>query len=269
MLSDAVKVFQLSGIGFLGSVAMSWGRAVSMGVQRFEITHGVSIFSNLLGISFGLVLINIGYGVVEFVLARVLASVFAGFGYWVYARKVLPFFRLQLGFDRLTLLRIQGYIGYGAFNRLISGLVSNLDKTLIGAWLGVAIAGLYSVPFMLVSSLGYMISYMLGFLLPMASELHSIGQFEKLRDIFIRSTKFITSLANMVFIPVLIFGDLFLRLWVGVNFSNETRVVLFLLALSGYFSVLFVSLPNNIVVGTGRMKQFTFYATVRAIVLAI
>ena len=269
MLSEAVTVFQLAGIGFLGSVAMSWGRAVSMGVQRFEITHGVSVITNLAGICLGLFMIYAGFGVVGFVLMRVLSSVFAGMGYWMFARRVLPFFRFQLGFDRQTLLRIRGYIGYGAINRLISGLVSGLDKTLIGVWLGVAAAGIYSMPFVLVSSLGYMISYMLGFLLPMASELHSIGQLDKLRDIYTRSTRFITALASMIFIPVLIFGDLFITLWVGTDIGDKTRYVLVLLALSGYLGTLFVSLPNNIAVGTGRIKQFTIYATIRAIVLGI
>jgi O-antigen/teichoic acid export membrane protein len=269
MVNQAVNVFQLAGIGFLGSVAMSWGRAVSMGVQRFEITHGVSIVTNLVGIFLGLFLIHLGFGVVGFVFMRVISSLFAGVGYWFFARRVLPFYRFQLGFDRETLMRVRGYIGYGAFNRLISGLVSGLDKTLIGVWLGVAAAGIYSMPFMLVSSLGYMIAYMLGFLLPMASELHSIGQLEKLRDIYIRSTRFITALANMVFIPVIIFGDLFITLWVGPNIGDKTKHVLVLLSLSGYLSTLFVSLPNNIAVGTGRIKQFTIYGTIRAIVLGV
>ena len=268
MLSQAVKVFQLAGIGFLGSVAMSWGRAVSMGVQRFEITHGVSIITNLAGILLGLWMIRLGYGVVGFVFMRVLSSLFAGIGYWLFVRHVLPFYRFKLGFDRETLIRVRGYIGYGAINRFISGLVSGLDKTLISAWLGIAAAGIYSMPFMLVSSLGYMISYMLGFLIPISSELHSIGEIEKLKEIFTRSTRFISALASMVFIPILIFGDLFITLWVGAEIGYKTRHILTLLALSGVFSTLFVSLPINIIVGIGRIKQFTQYCTVRAVVLA-
>lgn len=269
MLSDAVKVFQLAGIGFLGSVAMSWGRAVSMGVQRFEITHGVSIFTNITGVFLGLFMIHLGYGVVGFVFMRVFLSLFAGLGYWLFARHLLPFYSFKFGFDRNTLLRIRGYVGYGALNRLISGLVSGLDKTLISAWLGMAAAGIYSIPFMLVSSLGYMISYMLGFLLPISSELHSIGELEKLREIFIRSTRFLTALTSMIFIPILIFGDLFITLWVGAETGFKTKNVLMLLALSGVFSTLFISLSNNIIVGIGRIKQFTQYCTIRALVLSI
>lgn len=268
LLSDAVTVFQLAGIGFLASVAMSWGRAVSMGVQRFEITHGVSITTNLVGLSLGLFLIHLGYGVVGFVFMRVLFSLLAGLGYWYFAKRLLPFYQFKLGFDRTTLLRVRGYIGYGAINRIVSGLVSGLDKTLISAWVGLAAAGIYSIPFMLVSSLGYMVSYMLGFLIPISSELHSTGELKKLREIFTRSTRFITALTCMVFIPVLIFGDLFIKLWIGTDMSYETSDVLILLVISGILGTLFISLSNNIIVGIGRIKEFTQYCTIRAIVLA-
>ena len=87
LLSEAVTVFQLAGVGFLGSVAASWGRAISMGVQRFEIAYGISIITNIAGICLGLLLIYAGYGVVGFVLMRVLSSVFASIGYWMFARR--------------------------------------------------------------------------------------------------------------------------------------------------------------------------------------
>jgi len=269
LLSDAVSVFQLAGIGFLASVLTSWGRAVSMGVQRFEITHGVSVITNLFGLSLGLFLIYLGYGVVGFVFMRVLFSLIAGGGYWYFVNRLLPFYRFKIGFDKNTLLRIRAYIGYGAINRFVSGLVSGLDKTLISAWIGLAANTIYSIPFMLVSSLGYMVSYMLGFLIPISSELNSVGELKKLNEIFTRSTKFITALVCMVFLPVLIFGDLFIKLWIDSEMSKETRDVLILLVIAGILSTLFASLSNNIIVGIGRIKEFTIYCTIRGLVLAL
>ncbi len=267
MVPQAISVFKLAGIGFLGSVGMSWGRAVSMGLQRFEITYGVAIMTNLSGVCLGLLMVFLGYGVVGFVMMRVLSTVAAGFAYWLFARWLLPFYQFQLGFESATLRRVRAYIGYGVINRGMSALVSRLDQTLIGVWLGVAAAGIYSIPFMIVNSVGYMIAYMLGFTFPMASELHSTGQHEKLNDIYAKSTKFITVLACMIFIPLLIFGQPFMNLWVGRGVEEQTRVVLVLLTISFFLSTLFVTLPNNIAVGTGRIKQFTIYSAFRAVVL--
>jgi len=113
-----------------------------------------------------------------------------------------------------------------------------------------------------------MVSYMLGFLIPISSELHSVGKLKKLRDVFTRSTKFITALTCMVFIPVLIFGDLFIELWIDADMSDSTKDVLWLLVVSGILSTLFSSLSNNVIVGIGRIREFTIYGLIRGTVLA-
>jgi len=238
-----------------------------MGLQRFDITYGVVVVSNVVGVGLGLVMVYVGYGVVGYVLVRVIVSLASGPTYWLLSRRLLPTFRVQWGLDRASLRRVSGYVGYGAINRAVSSLVSRLDQTLIGIWLGVAAVGIYAVPFMVVSSLGYMIAYMLGFIFPLASELQSLGEMDRLRDIFMRATRFITALAGTIFVPLFVLGDIFLVLWVP-SIAGQAASVLRLLTLAGYMGTLCVALTNNVVIGMGRMRQFTIYATIRGIVLA-
>ena len=266
LIPQATLVFRLASIGFLGSVGISWGQALSMGLQRYEISGGVSIVSNVVGVGMGLIMVYAGYGVTSYVLVRVIVSLTSGPVYWLLARRLLPTFRIKWGIDLATLRRIRGYVGYGAINRVVSGLVSRLDQTLIGIWLGVAAAGIYSVPFLVVNSLGYMISAMLGFIFPMASELQSLKEMDSLRDIFTRATLFVSSLAGMVFIPLFVLGDIFFALWVP-SIAEQATSVFRLLALASYLGVLCVCLTNNVVIGIGRIRQFTIYATIRGIVL--
>lgn len=266
LIPQATLVFRLAGIGFLGSMGMSWGQALAMGLQRFEISYGVSAVSNVAGVGLGLVMVYAGYGVVGYVLVRVITSLSSGPAYWLLARRLLPTFRVKWGIDRATLRRVRGYVGCGVINRATSSLVSRLDQTLIGVWLGVAAAGVYSVSFLVVNSLGYMISYMLGFIFPLASELQSLGNMDRLRDIFTRATRFITALAGMIFVPLFVLGDIFLTLWVP-SIAGQAAVVLRLLTLAGYLGTLCASLTNNAVIGMGHIRQFTIYATIRSIVL--
>lgn len=267
LVSQAVIVFQLAGIGFLGSVGMSWGRAVAMGLHRFDLSYSVSVVLSTAGTLIGLGVVYAGYGVVGYVLTRTLFTVVAGPTYFILTRHLLPDFNFRWGLDKATMRRVRGYVGYGTFNRITSSLVSRLDQTLLGVWVGVAAAGIYSVPFMLMTSLGYMLAYMLGFIFPMASELQSLGQMDRLRDIFIRSSKFIAALAGLVFIPLFVLGDLFLALWTP-TIAGQAAGVLQLLALAGYIGTLTATLPNNVMVGLGKMRQFTIYTTIRAMVLA-
>ncbi|TSA57084.1 hypothetical protein D4R42_02215 [bacterium] len=267
LVSQAVMVFRLAGIGFLGSVGMSWGRAVAMGLHRLDLNYSVSVLLSTAGTLIGLGVVYAGYGVVGYVLIRVIFTVLAGPIYFILVRRLLPSFRFVIGMHKATLRRVRGYVGYGAFNRLTSSLVSRLDQTLLGVWVGVAAVGIYSVPFMLVNSLGYMLAYMLGFIFPMASELQSLGQMDRLRDIFIRSSQFIAALAGLVFIPLFVLGDLFLTLWTP-TISVKAVGVLRLLALAGYIGTLTATLPNNVMVGLGKIRQFTIYTTIRAVALA-
>jgi O-antigen/teichoic acid export membrane protein len=267
MISQAVTVFRLAGIGFIGSVGLSWGRAIAMGVQRFDLTYSVSVVLSTAGTLIGLGVVYAGYGVIGYVLVRVVFTSLTGPIYFLSTRHLLLGFRFQKGISKVTLRRVRGYVGYGTFNRIVGSLVSRLDQTLLGIWAGVAVAGIYAVPFLLVNSFGYMLAYMLGFIFPMASELQSLGQMDRLRDIFIRASRFIAALAGLIFIPILVLGDLFLSLWVP-TIALSAGGVLRLLALAGYAGTLTATLPNNVMVGLGKMRQFTIYGAIRAAVLA-
>jgi O-antigen/teichoic acid export membrane protein len=210
-----------------------------------------------------------GYGVVGYVFVRGLAPLAGGVAYWMLARRLLPAFHLAWGFDVPTLRRVRSYLGFGTINRVVSGLVGRLDQTLIAIWLGVAAAGVYAVPFMVTSSLSYMIAYMLGFIFPLSSELFSQGQTERLLDIFARAARFISALGSMAFVPLFVFGDLFLTVWVGPSVAGQVSRTLRLLAVSGYLATITVGLANSVAVGIGLIRQFTIYNVMRAVILGV
>lgn len=267
-LSDqALIVFRLAGVGFLGSVGMSWGRAIAMGIQRFDITYSVSVVISVAGTLIGLGAVYAGFGIVGYVLVRTVITLLAGPIYFLLTRRLIPEFNFIRGLHRSTLIRVRSYIGYGTFNRVFSSLVSRLDQTLLGIWVGVGVAGIYSIPFLVTSSLGYMIAYMLGFIFPMASEMQSLGQMDRLRDIFVQSSRFVAALAGLIFIPFLILGGAFLKLWTPA-IASQAEGVFRLLCIAGYLGCLTAILPNNIMVGFGKIRQFTIYGTIRAIIMA-
>jgi len=60
LVGQATRVFQLAGIGFFASLGMTWGRAVTKGMQRFDITYSVVIVNQMLGVGFGLGAVSLG-----------------------------------------------------------------------------------------------------------------------------------------------------------------------------------------------------------------
>ena len=267
LVNQAIVVFYLAGIGFFGSVGMSWGRAVMVGMQRFDLCYSVSVILSALGTLTGLGVVYAGYGVVGYVMTRMLFTIIAFPVYLCITHRLLPKFSFRFELHRATFNRIRYYLGYSTFNKIVSVLVSRLDQTLLGIWVGLSAAGIYSVPFLVVTSLGYMLAFMLAFIFPMASELQSLGQMDRLRDIYMRSSKFIASLAGLIFIPLFVFADQILLLWTP-SIAAQATMVLRLLAIAGYIGALTATMPNNVAVALGKIRFFTFYATIRNVVLA-
>lgn len=268
LIDQAVIVFRIAGIGFLGSVGLSWGRALTMGLQRFDITNAVTIVVSSAGTLLGLASVIAGYGVVGYILTRTVITLLSGPIYFLLSKRLLPDYSFHRGLHGPTLRRVKSFLGYGSLNRILSSLVSRLDQTLIGIWIGIAAAGIYAVPFLVMNSFNYMLSYMLGFIFPMASELITLGKMDQLRNIFTRSLKFIVTLSGLIFIPTVILGDSFLELWVP-TISTQAYPVLLLLGIAGYIVTITASIPNNIMVGLGKIRQFTIYNIVRSSFLAL
>ncbi|MDG7000488.1 MAG: polysaccharide biosynthesis protein [Nitrososphaerota archaeon] len=268
LLDEACLVFRLAGIGFLGSVGMSWGKALSMGLQRFDLSNSVSVIFSTVGTLSGLLFAYLGFGVVGYVASRVAFMVLAGPAYFFLSRQFLPNVKFHVGLDKRTLHRVKSYLGYGLINRTTSSLVSRLDQTLLGIWVGVAAAGVYAVPFLLVNSLIYMLSYTLGFVFPLASELQATGQMDKLREIVIKASRFMTAISGLIFAPAAVLGGAFLKIWTP-SIAVKASVVLPLLAIAGYVSTVTTPISNGVLIGLGNMRQFTIYATVRAAALAV
>ena len=268
LVDQAVNVFRLAGIGFFGSMGMSWGFAVTMGLQRFDLNYSVSVILSTAGALIGLGVVYAGYGLVGYVLTRTIFTMCGGPIYFLLTRHLLNDFHLYIGLHKATLRRIISYVGYGTINRITRSLAGTLDKTLIGIWVGVAAAGVYAVPFLVSQSLGFMIAYALGFIFPMASELQSLGQMDRLRDIFIRASRFNAALSCLVFIPLFVLGDLFLTLWVP-SIAGRATTVLRLLAMANFIGLLTAALTSDVLIGLGGIRHFTIYCTIRCTALGV
>lgn len=268
LIAQAVTIFRLAGLGFLGSVGMSWGLAVMMGSQRFDLNYSVSVILSTAAALIGLGVVYAGYGLVGYVVIRVIFNILGGPIYFLLVRKLFPCFHFYMGLHKTTIQRIIGYLGYGTINRITRNLLSNLDKALIGIWVGVAAVGIYAVPFLVIQSISSMITFAFGFICPMTSGLQSLGQKERLHNIFIRASGFNAAITCLIFVPLLILGDLFMKIWLP-DIATKTMVVLRLLSMAGFISALTVTLIHGVLVGLGGIRIYTIYFVVRYAALSV
>jgi len=266
---ESKTVFQLAAAGFFASLIMGWGRSVAMGLQRYEVAYAISALSSVLGVGVGLYLIYTGFGVVGYVSSKVFFLFAAGLAYYTIYKVFLPKYNISFRFNRSAMLRIRSYLTYGIIHRGVTGFAGSIDKTLLGIWVGTASVGLYSLPYMLTSAVSYALHYTLSFVFPASSELHSTGQHERLRELFVNSTRFLVAESCMVFLPFFLLGDVFLNLWVGNEVAEKIIPVFYLLSLAVFIQVVLTSLIDCVMIGIGRIEQYTGYTVVRLMLFAL
>lgn len=266
---QGINVFYLAGVGFVGGLLSMWGKSIFNGLLRYDISNGINVISNFLSLIVGVLLVINGYGVVSYVFCRVIFTFLTGIAYLVVSRKFLPSFKFSFIFDKDVWGLLRKQVGYGFFLRMSGILTSRIDQTLIGIWIGMAAVGYYSIPILITTSLAGLIGSMIHYIFPSISELHASGKHKEVELLYYRGSKFIGILAFAIFIPFVLLGPNFLKIWVGEIIYQNSSVVFILLLIATFLQLLIVSILNCYIVGIGKIKFFTGYTLVRSIFMSV
>ncbi len=269
LFEQAVVVFRLTGLGLIGTFVTYWGRAMGLGLQRTELTSLGIVVTSVVGVLAGMGAVALGYGVVGFVFGRMMAILSCTVAFPWIAHRLMPSFRLRVAIERDVVVRVSGYLGYGFLNRLLGAVASRMDQTLVAIWLGVGESGVYALAYLVVSSFGYLMKFAVNFVMPMASELHSLGELDNLRAVVVRTSRVVAALTCMISTPMLLFGPSFLTLWVGAEIAARATPVFLVLTAVGAVNTMAVSVLHNLNAGIGRMGSFTGYGAISALVLTV
>ncbi len=269
LVEQGRTVMRLAGAGFLANVLLVWARAVAHGVQRYDVSNTLSVAGSVTGTGLGVLAVAAGYGVVGYVGTRVVISLLVGLLGLGLVYRLLPDARIQWGFDAAMLCRVRGYVAFGVVLRVSGVLVTGLDRTLIGAWWGVAAVGLYAVPWFIANALTQLMASILHFLFPMASELYGTKQLGSLQDVFTRASRFVVALATLVTVVALVFGDRFLQFWVGARVAGEASQVFRWLLLAAWLQTVAVCMVNSVMTGIGAVRAMMIYTIARGVLVGI
>src|SRR5260221_960658 len=266
---EAKIVFWITGIGFFGNIISMWGKSVFIGIQRYDIASGIYIGFSLVSTIVGIVMVYNGMGVVYFVLAKVVGFFLSAGSYLIYVKWLLSDYRFSPGFDKTIFTNIRPLIGYCFLLRFAGMIFGRLDQILISAWVGVAAVGVYSIPFLINTSLTGFISGIMNFTFPKASELYSTNRTEELKVLFTKSLKYVSLVSSYFFSFLIAAGDRFIYLWIDERFATETHTTLAILSLAYFINLVSSAIVNNFVIAMNGMRLFTSYAVIRSVIMAI
>jgi O-antigen/teichoic acid export membrane protein len=243
--------------------------AVVDGLQRYDVQRAIQvayIVSYALSIY---LLLNAGYrlmaiSITVLVLAILRTAVFA-----VVAHRFMPGLRLTGHFDRGLLARVARFSGEIFLLRLNGIVFYTMDKTIIAMVLSSTLLTQYDVASKLRNIAVVFLSLMASQVVPIASKLQAVCDFEGLQKLFLQATKYQMAIALPPAAAVFLLARPFINLWVGPSYAGAGG-----LAQLFIFQVVFdaaVVVGYNIMIGMNAVRPLMLVqlATTTVLNLAI
>lgn len=134
-------------------------------------------------------------------------------------RKLIPTLRVRASsWSKTSLKRIAGYGGGNFVINICLMVINRMDLLVVGAVLGVRHVTFYTIGQMLVTYASGAVSNITRAFTMHFAHLHSSGEHERLRRLYLDGVRHAASLAIPLSIYLLAFGSSFIRLWLGPEY---------------------------------------------------
>ena len=230
LTGQAVTVFMVAIAGFSARMPLAAFQAILLGTQRQDRTNQLWIVIIAAKFVLAVVLLLLGFRLVAIVTMEALVHVAAGALQIRWARAEVQGLAVRVGLASRGEAR--ALIGFGGTLLVMSvcGLViEQSDKLVISAFLPISMVTYYAAAWKV-----YVFAYSLPTILvqavtPLASDLSGRGDREKLRELFIRMTKYTAAVSWPLVLSLGFCATFVLDLWMGPEFARHAVVLQVLL----------------------------------------
>lgn len=211
-------------------------------LQRFDLVNYGNLFCLLLRTAGTVYFLVHGYGLVAMAFV-VLATNLASHAYKVICTKIVyPRFAISLSsVSRIKLLQISGFSGIGFVTSVANIGLRQCMPIVTAALVSVTAVGYLALVQSLVNYCTQVIGSFSGVTGPAISLLYSRNEKKQIAALVLDGQKYIAYVAFLLCIGLMVFGDIFIGLWVNAEFAQQTRIPLIALAVSAS-----ISLPQSI-----------------------
>lgn len=245
--------------------------SVIIGIQKMDVINKIKIITTVLeGVGIILFLMG-GYGLTGLIINAGIIAVITSLAYIIASKRVFPL--LAIGFRFLDAKILKELITFGTkvqFSRIGDMLHFQTDKIFISYFLQLSLVAFYEaaatvaftmrmVPFAIVSAI-----------LPAASEIKAAGDEKSLRELYMRSSKYLSLISVPLLFFVFFLAPAIIEVWLGVGF--EISVVTLQILILGYFANVMTFSGSQVATGLGKpdyVMKGSIIATVLNPVLSI
>lgn len=255
--------FYLAGPTFFFSIVTGTFASIPTALQRYDVSTKVAIAASALNTIAVVTLLALGKGLVEIQAASLAIVLVAMPVHFLVAKRLLPTLAIRPHWDFRMFRELFSFGGYFLIQTVGVMVLYQLDKLLVGNMLGVAAVTLYVVPGGLARQVQGLTAAATGVVFPMSVTLFETEQRERLLRLYAEGTRMVYVLITCISVPLAVFGDKFLRFWMGPRIAEGSSLALVLLVAT-YYLLSFTAIPWQIANGSGWAKVNAFYTLAMA-----
>lgn len=220
--------------------------------QRFDLVNLVKIPSSTANYVLPLVGALLGWNLVGIVLVIAGARLLT-LGAWAgLCFRILPQLKEKILFKREILKTLFIFGGWVTVSYIITPFLNYIDRFFLGSLVNIQAVSYYTVPFELVSKLGIIPASLVLTLFPSFSALQGVQAWERIREMFLNSIKYLTFILGGAVILLVFLAPFILRVWIGQDFPQKSTGPLQILTLGVFLNALAL-VPLSHLQGTGRV----------------
>ena len=237
-------------------------------INRFDVLSSITVGQTVARAIGVLVILRLGGGLVQLAIWEFVVITLAGFTTLGAALRLFPACRSRLHKPQIeTLRKIWSYSFYTFMIVIAVQIVFYSDNLVVGAFLSVGAAAIYSIGGSLANYSGQASTAMGQTFIPLASGMDASGRADDLKTLLIRGTQAALALALPIDVALVLRGKTFINLWMGhqgIQFGETSGTVLQILMISQFFTVA-NSTAGQIAYGVEKHKSVAKFALMEAV----
>jgi O-antigen/teichoic acid export membrane protein len=198
--------------------------SILQGIQRFDVYSKIFNLNNLTLLAGNLFLAISGYKLISLFVWNLSVICVSCVVFAVYAKKLVPEFKLNFKFVPETLKLILKYSSGVIALQIAGNFLLLFERGWITRQLGVENLTYYVVPMTLAIYIHSFVSSLILFIFPLASELKN--EKEKLLRLYTKTTKVVLLIVSFCGTTLVVESRFFLTLWMGNEFAEKTWLLL-------------------------------------------
>lgn len=200
--------------------------AIMNGFQRKYLNGVIGISTSVLVALVNIVVLLLGYGLVELVISTTAVRILSYLGYRLNAYRVFPSLNISIRHFRLERLKeLTGFSAYMLLIDLANKLNYATDTVVIGVFMNTAAVAIWAVAQRLIELTQRLTDQLNGALFPVVVDSAAVGNLDRLKMVLLQGTRLSLAMVLPIATGLALLAEPVVLLWVGPEFSASIPII--------------------------------------------